>query len=320
MCQEAKLPSRRLGQKAEPLGMEPQSARSAVHQQAQCLSPPSRCAALPPDKSVAMGKSRPLVPGELPHEERLQLAIQSYRAYEEKYVNSTEEEKKTMKKPSYRHAAQKHHIDHHTTLYRRISGKTKERHEAHAHQRVQKPPVNPAQNGDRRRRKTKCTIIQAPHPFPRNGPSLFLSGATSCVPWRKTLVARLSHLPITILDPLRSDWDSSWREDISFPPFAEQVNWELDMMEAADVVAVYLHPGTDSPTSLLELGLFATSGKVIVACPEGFQRRGNVQIVCERLRIEVTKGLEELAASVGRRFGELGVDVLDGSTEATTGR
>ena len=267
-----------------------------------------------------MPKSRPLGPGELPHEQRLQMAIQSYRAYEEKYTNSTDIEKKTMKKPSYRHAAQKHGIDHHSTLYRRISGKTKERHEAHAHQRVQKPPTDPATKVDRRRRKPKCTVIQAPQPFPRNAPSLFLSGTTSAIPWRKTLITHLSQLPITILDPYRSDWDSSWREDILFPPFNEQVNWELDMMDAADVIAVYLHSGTESPTSLLELGLFAKSGKVIVACPSGFRRRGNVQIVCERLRIEMVEGLEELAACVSRRFGELGMDLQGGSTNTIEGR
>lgn len=263
-----------------------------------------------------MPKSRLITPGEVPHEERLQLAIQSYQAYEEKYANSTDIEKKTMKKPSYRLAAQKYHINHHSTLYRQISGKTKEHHEAQADQRVQNSLVVPAENVDQ---KPKCTIIQAPYPFPRNGPSLFLSGATSTIPWRKTLIAHLSHLAITILDPFRSDWDSSWREEISFPPFAEQVNWELDMIEAANVIAVYLHPGTESPTSLLELGIFATSGKVVVACPDGFQRRGNVQIVCERLRIELTESLEELAASVSRKFGDLGVGVLGGSTRATSG-
>ena len=76
------------------------------------------------------------------------------------------------------------------------------------------------------------------------------------------------------------------------------------MMDAADIIAVYLHTGTESPTSLLELGMFARSGKVVVACPEGFKRRGNVQVACERLGIEMVDDLEELAKRLRRRFGE----------------
>ena len=86
-----------------------------------------------------MGKERSLESGELSHEERLQAVIHSYQVYEEKYVNSTEDKKKTMKKSFYRHAARKHGIDHHSTLFRQIRGKTKERHEAHASLRGQKP-------------------------------------------------------------------------------------------------------------------------------------------------------------------------------------
>lgn len=86
-----------------------------------------------------MPASRPVKPGELPHEERLQLAIRDYRAYEEKYANSTDAEKKAMKKPSYRYVAKKHGVDHHTTLSRRIRRKTQERREAHIHQQVLTP-------------------------------------------------------------------------------------------------------------------------------------------------------------------------------------
>ena len=39
------------------------------------------------------------------------------------------------------------------------------------------------------------------------------------------------------------------------PRFPEPVRWELDMLDAADLVVMYLAPGTRSPVSLLELGL-----------------------------------------------------------------
>ena len=79
---------------------------------------------------------------------------------------------------------------------------------------------------------------------------------------------------------------------------AEQVGWELDMLDAADVVVMYFAPGTKSPVSLLELGLCARSGKLKVCCPEGFWRRGNVEMVCRRHRIPLFETLDDLIADL----------------------
>lgn len=77
------------------------------------------------------------------------------------------------------------------------------------------------------------------------------------------------------------------------------------MFEAADVIAMYMGPQSQAPISLLELGLFARSGKMIVACPDGFWRRGNVQIVCKRFEVELVNSLEELVQGIERRLGDL---------------
>ena len=108
----------------------------------------------------------------------------------------------------------------------------------------------------------------------------------------------LKDLDIVVLNPRRDDWDSSWKQNIDDPQFNEQVTWELSMIEQADVVALYLDPGTKSPISLLELGLAAFSGKLIVCCPEGFYRKGNVDIVCERYCVETASSLEDLIEKV----------------------
>jgi hypothetical protein len=80
------------------------------------------------------------------------------------------------------------------------------------------------------------------------------------------------------------------------PQFREQVEWELDALELANLVVMYLAPGTMSPISLLELGIYAANGgnKLVVCCPEGFHRKGNVDIVCERYGIEQVDSLDEL--------------------------
>jgi hypothetical protein len=82
-------------------------------------------------------------------------------------------------------------------------------------------------------------------------------------------------------NPRREDWDSSWEQDMNNPQFFEQVTWELDQLDDCDAIYMYFDPATKSPISLLELGLHASSGKLIVCCPHGFWRKGNVDIVCQ---------------------------------------
>lgn len=56
---------------------------------------------------------------------------------------------------------------------------------------------------------------------------------------------------------------------------------------------MYFDPKTKSPISLLELGLFARTGKLIVVCPKGFWRKGNVDIVCKRYEVKQVETIEE---------------------------
>ncbi|EXF74430.1 hypothetical protein CFIO01_01908 [Colletotrichum fioriniae PJ7] len=138
--------------------------------------------------------------------------------------------------------------------------------------------------------------------------TIFLAGTTSKRNWRKDLADSLSHLPVVIFDPFRPDWDSTWKEDISDERFSNQVKWELDMQERADIIVVYFEPETEGHISLLELGLCARSGgKVIVACPEGYKKRGNVQVVCSRYEIPFVESYEELVVKLIQKLQMLGV-------------
>ncbi|KAI1141728.1 hypothetical protein F5Y05DRAFT_271882 [Hypoxylon sp. FL0543] len=150
-------------------------------------------------------------------------------------------------------------------------------------------------------------IVLAPSREPHRGiKSVFLAGTTTKTDdgrdWREVLAESLSELPLTIINPYRKDWDSTWREDITCAPFREQVEWELDMQDGADIVVIFFHPVTEAPISLLELGLCARSGKAIVVCPEGYKKRGNVQIVCQKYGIEVAESIEAVKQAIARRL------------------
>lgn len=128
--------------------------------------------------------------------------------------------------------------------------------------------------------------------------SLFLAGSIemdAAPRWQDQLIAALADTDLVILNPRRDAWDGSWEQRARCEPFREQVEWELEGIERADRVCFYFAPGTQSPISLLELGLVARSGRAVVCCPEGFWRRGNVEIVCGRYGVELVEGLEALA-------------------------
>ena len=136
--------------------------------------------------------------------------------------------------------------------------------------------------------------------------SIFLAGSIemgTAENWQERLVRELSDMNhLVIYNPRRDDWDSSWEQTIDNEQFNEQVVWELKHLEKATVIPIYFSPGTKSPITLLELGLFARTGKAVVCCPEGFWRKGNVDIVCRDYAVEQVDTLDELVKAVKTRL------------------
>ncbi|KAK7466112.1 hypothetical protein VKT23_020776 [Stygiomarasmius scandens] len=153
------------------------------------------------------------------------------------------------------------------------------------------------------------TVCKPPQEPVISGHSIFLAGSIEqgkAEDWQSSLTSALathfSSQPLTVLNPRREHWDPTWVQDISNPEFLHQVEWELDCLDKANVIAMYLQPGTVSPISLLELGLHANSGKMVVCCPEGFHRRGNVQVMCKRYGITLVESKDELVKEVIARL------------------
>lgn len=145
--------------------------------------------------------------------------------------------------------------------------------------------------------------IQAPNKSPATGDrkSVFLAGSIemgAAEKWQERMIRELADEDIVFYNPRRDDWDSSWEQTIENAQFNEQVTWELEHLEKADVIALYFDPSTKSPISLLELGLHAQTGSLIVCCPEGFWRKGNVDIVCNEYQIKQVNSIEKLIEAV----------------------
>lgn len=131
--------------------------------------------------------------------------------------------------------------------------------------------------------------------FP-NKRSIFLAGSIEmgkAEDWQSYIGNKLENYDIIIWNPRRLSWDNSWKQSIDNPIFKEQVDWELDALDKSDLVFFHFEPDTKSPITLLELGLYASSKKCLVHCPENFWRKGNVDIVCQRYQIPQVTSLDE---------------------------
>jgi Nucleoside 2-deoxyribosyltransferase like len=131
-----------------------------------------------------------------------------------------------------------------------------------------------------------------------SAPSVFLAGSIEmddAPRWQDQLIAAVADTDLVVLNPRRDTWRSEWEQRIGCAPFRDQVEWELEGLERADMVTFYFAPNTKSPISLFELGLLARSGRAIVCCPAGFWRLGNVEVVCARYTIPLVDSLDALA-------------------------
>lgn len=137
---------------------------------------------------------------------------------------------------------------------------------------------------------------------------IFLAGSIEmgvAEQWQERLAESLKQHDVTLLNPRRHDWDSSWVQSISNPQFSEQVTWELKGLEMVDMVVFYFDPSTKSPITLMELGYVLGSpsaANIVVCCPKGFWRKGNVDIICARNFVPVVETFEELVEEINRKL------------------
>lgn len=149
-----------------------------------------------------------------------------------------------------------------------------------------------------------------------SAPSLFLAGSIEmddAPRWQDQLIAALADTDVVVLNPRRDVLPPGWEQHASNAPFRGQVEWELEGLERAERVCFYFAQGTKSPISLLELGLLARTSRAIVCCPEGFWRRGNVEIVCARYEIEMVEDLDALAERLRRWWNDRAARTRDRS-------
>lgn len=136
----------------------------------------------------------------------------------------------------------------------------------------------------------------------RDQKSIFLAGSIengTAEDWQHRCEKALGE-QFDLFNPRVGYWDQNWKPESSNVFFARQVNWELNGLEIADIILMNFCSGTKSPISLLEFGLMAPSGKMVVVCPDDFWKKGNVDLVCQRFDIPQFTKLEDAISYINR--------------------
>jgi hypothetical protein len=154
----------------------------------------------------------------------------------------------------------------------------------------------------------ECNIIKAPNKIEgldEFGITIFLGGSIemgAAENWQDRLCKHFgNNEKLFFLNPRRDDWDSSWEQiPEEGTQFYEQVSWELEHQDVSDIIVYYFDPNTKSPITLLELGSYGSLNpeKVIVCCPDGFWRKGNVVMFCNHHGIQMCNTFEEFTSVV----------------------
>ena len=125
--------------------------------------------------------------------------------------------------------------------------------------------------------------------------SIFLAGTIDCgnsEDWQTKVAESFIDYDVILYSPRKENWN-----DIDDDIYT-QINWELDHLEFCDLIIMNLLPDSKSPISLLELGLFAKSDKLVVCCPKEFYRYHNVKSVCDRYSVPLYDNMDELQKDI----------------------
>ncbi|KAF2280863.1 uncharacterized protein EI97DRAFT_362991, partial [Westerdykella ornata] len=142
--------------------------------------------------------------------------------------------------------------------------------------------------------------------------SIFTAGSIEmgrAIQWQRHLLHFLCDLPITVCNPRRGHWDVTVTPREKDLAFNRQVQWELSALEHVEVIAFFFDKATTSPVTMLELGLWAKSGKVVVCCHRDFHKAGNVHITCRRYGIEFVETFDEFVPLIRKMLESKGLRV-----------
>jgi hypothetical protein len=128
----------------------------------------------------------------------------------------------------------------------------------------------------------EAVVLKAPNHIDdyMNKFTIFLAGSIddgTAENWQEIVVDSLKDKNVLLFNPRRDDWGSKYN-------LKQQIEWELDYLEEADLIIYYVTKDSKVPITLLELGLYMkdSSKKILIYCHKDFYRFTNVETTSER--------------------------------------
>ena len=132
--------------------------------------------------------------------------------------------------------------------------------------------------------------------------SLFLAGTIDngySNNWQDAICSKLDG-DILVCNPRREHWNTN----ASIKELQYQIAWEQQWLHISDLIVMVLLDDSKSPISLMELGEFCSSGKLIVFCTKKFYRYWNVKDLCLRkgIRMYETNDTDKITEIIMKRI------------------
>jgi hypothetical protein len=141
-------------------------------------------------------------------------------------------------------------------------------------------------------------VITAPASVEKPGFRVFLAGAIDmgmAEAWQEKVIAMLQGVhDLVLINPRRAEFTPDTLD--------EQIDWELDGLEKADLILMWLPSESKAPISLFEAGLYWKSGKLRIGAGPGFYRRRNLEITARRYGVRLYDDLHILVQSLRRQI------------------
>jgi len=123
----------------------------------------------------------------------------------------------------------------------------------------------------------------------RNQRSIFLAGSMDHKQegsWRDEISAEFGMY--SIFDPTNNNHDH-----LNTKEMKRHINWELNALQLSDIILLNFLPDALSPISLVELGMYVRSNKLIVICPQEFYKSNYVHTLCEKYNTPIFNNITE---------------------------
>lgn len=133
----------------------------------------------------------------------------------------------------------------------------------------------------------------------RGGPRVFLAGTSEHFGesgWREGVVESLEKVGAVIVSPRPAggcDYGAETELELE-----NRKDWERQAMDSADYILFNFVPGRESSVSLMELGLYASTRKLVVSCPQGYSRLSSVRHTCRVSSVPLYSGLDDAVSRV----------------------